>query len=192
MPALAQRRAVPSAAVRVPRLSAMVVNGLAPLLAVTAACVLALVPPTAHAAEVGQALPVASVPSAEGSAVPLHDGKARLTYVDFWASWCGPCRQSFPWMNRMQAKYGPQGLRIVAVNLDTSRADAQAFLKEVPATVTLGFDPKGEAARRVGVRAMPSSVLLGPDGKVLMQHSGFRAEDEAELESRIAAALSGR
>ena len=143
----------------------------------------------AHAADVGQPLPVASVPSADGAPVPLHDGKAKVTYVDFWASWCGPCRQSFPWMNRMQAKYGAQGLRIVAVNLDASRADAQAFLKEVPATVSLGFDPKGDSARRVGVRAMPSSVLLGPDGRVLMQHSGFRAEDEAELEARIAAAL---
>ncbi|WP_082938917.1 choice-of-anchor D domain-containing protein [Mitsuaria sp. 7] len=146
-------------------------------------------PTDAQAADVGQPLPIASVPSADGAPVPLHDGKAKVTYVDFWASWCGPCRQSFPWMNRMQAKYGAQGLRIVAVNLDASRADAQAFLKEVPASVSLGFDPKGDSARRVGVRTIPSSVLLGPDGRVLMQHSGFRAEDEADLEARIAAAL---
>lgn len=141
------------------------------------------------AADVGQPLPVNAVPGADGASVALYDGKAKLTYVDFWASWCGPCRQSFPWMNRMQAKYGPQGLRIVAVNLDANRADAQSFLKDVPASMTLAFDPKGESARRVGVRAMPSSVLLGPDGRVLMQHAGFRAEDPAELEARIAAAL---
>ena len=142
-----------------------------------------------HAADVGQALPVASVPGADGAPVPLYDGKAKLTYVDFWASWCGPCRQSFPWMNRMQEKYGAQGLRIVAVNLDANRNDALNFLKEVPAKVSLAFDGKGDSARRVGVRAMPSSVLLGPDGRVLAQHAGFRAEDEAELEARIAAAL---
>ncbi|MDH0864005.1 choice-of-anchor D domain-containing protein [Mitsuaria sp. GD03876] len=143
----------------------------------------------AHAADVGQPLAVSTVPGPDGAPVVLHDGKAKLTYVDFWASWCGPCRQSFPWMNRMQAKYGAQGLRIVAVNLDASRTDAQAFLKEVPATVALAFDPKGESARRVGVRAMPSSVLIGPDGRVLMEHAGFRAEDESALEARIAAAL---
>ncbi|MBB3281624.1 TlpA disulfide reductase family protein [Mitsuaria sp. BK037] len=142
-----------------------------------------------HAADVGQALPVASVPGADGAPVPLYDGKAKLTYVDFWASWCGPCRESFPWMNEMQAKYGAQGLRIVAVNLDARRDDAQAFLKEVPAKVALAFDPKGGSAQRVGVRAMPSSVVLGPDGRVLMEHAGFRAEDKAELEARIAAAL---
>ncbi|WP_431264184.1 choice-of-anchor D domain-containing protein [Roseateles chitinivorans] len=159
------------------------------LTAVGLATTLALTPMDASAVDVGQPLPVANVPSADGAPVPLHDGRAKVTYVDFWASWCGPCRQSFPWMNRMQAKYGAQGLRIVAVNLDASRADAQAFLKEVPANVSLGFDPKGDSARRVGVRTMPSSVLLGPDGRVLMQHSGFRAEDEAELEARIAAAL---
>jgi thiol-disulfide isomerase/thioredoxin len=143
----------------------------------------------ARAADIGQPLPVASVPGADGAPVALHDGKAKVTYVDFWASWCGPCRQSFPWMNRMQEKYGAQGLRIVAVNLDANRNDAQNFLKEVPAKVSLAFDGKGDSARRVGVRAMPSSVLLGPDGRVLAQHAGFRAEDEAELEARIAAAL---
>lgn len=159
---------------------------------VVAAATLSLLAPAAHAVEVGQPLPVTSVAAADGSAVPLFDGKARLTYVDFWASWCGPCRQSFPWMNRMQAKYGAQGLRIVAVNLDANRSDALAFLKDVPASVTVTFDSKGETARKVGVRAMPSSVLLGPDGKVLLQHAGFRAEDEADLEARMAAALQGR
>ncbi|WP_141101006.1 choice-of-anchor D domain-containing protein [Roseateles aquatilis] len=157
-------------------------------LAIAAALTCAALP-AARAADVGQPLGVASVPGADGAPVPLHDGKARLTYVDFWASWCGPCRQSFPWMNRMQARYGAQGLRIVAVNLDASREDAQSFLQQVPASVALAFDPKGDTARRVGVRAMPSSVLLGPDGRVLMQHAGFRAEDEAALEARIVAAL---
>ncbi|WP_343638209.1 TlpA disulfide reductase family protein [Roseateles sp.] len=164
-----------------------VLSTLATMAAIGAAVFAAQSP--ARAADAGQPLPVASVPGADGAPVALYDGKAKLTYVDFWASWCGPCRQSFPWMNRMQEKYGAQGLRIVAVNLDANRNDALNFLKEVPAKVSLAFDGKGDSARRVGVRAMPSSVLLGPDGRVLAQHAGFRAEDEAELEARIAAAL---
>jgi cytochrome c biogenesis protein CcmG/thiol:disulfide interchange protein DsbE len=149
-----------------------------------------VLPGSALALEPGAALPMASVPGAAGQApVPLFDGKARATYIDFWASWCGPCRQSFPWMNRVQAKYGPKGLRIVAVNLDSQPADAQRFLAERPAQFTLAFDPAAESARRFGIKAMPSSVLLGADGKVVATHAGFRDEDLGPLEARIAAAL---
>jgi thiol-disulfide isomerase/thioredoxin len=150
------------------------------------------VPRRSHAIEAGQALPVANVPGAAGQPpVPLFDGKARATYIDFWASWCGPCRQSFPWLNRMQAKFGPKGLRIVGVNLDSQPADAQRFLAQLPAQFTLAFDPSAEIARRFALKAMPSSVLLGADGKVLAVHAGFREEDTGPLEARIAAALGG-
>jgi cytochrome c biogenesis protein CcmG/thiol:disulfide interchange protein DsbE len=149
-----------------------------------------VLPRPALALEPGQAVPLATVPGAPGQApVPLFDGKARATYIDFWASWCGPCRQSFPWMNRVQAKYGPKGLRIVAVNLDSQPADAQRFLAERPAQFTLAFDPAAESARRFGIKAMPSSVLLGADGKVVATHAGFRDEDLGPLEARIAAAV---
>lgn len=149
-----------------------------------------VLPRQALALDPGQALPLATVPGPTGqAAVPLFDGKARVTYIDFWASWCGPCRESFPWMNRLQAKYGPKGLRIVAVNLDSVPSDAQRFLAERPAQFALAFDPSAESARRFGIKAMPSSVLLGADGKVVATHAGFRAEDQAPLEARIAAAL---
>ena len=144
---------------------------------------------SANALEPGQSLPIATVPGSGATAVRLVDGKARVTYIDFWASWCGPCRQSFPWMNRMQEKFGAKGLRIVAVNLDSKRADAQGFLAQLPASFDLGFDNAGSAARQFGVKTMPSSVLVGPDGKVIAVHHGFREEDEAELEQRIVAAL---
>jgi thiol-disulfide isomerase/thioredoxin len=149
-----------------------------------------VLPHAARAIEPGQALPIATVPGAAGqAAVPLFDGKARATYIDFWASWCGPCRQSFPWMNRMQSTLGPKGLRVVAVNLDSEPADAQRFLAKWPAQFTLAFDPTGESARRFGIKAMPSSVLLGADGKVVATHAGFRDDDIGPLEARITAAL---
>jgi cytochrome c biogenesis protein CcmG/thiol:disulfide interchange protein DsbE len=149
-----------------------------------------VLPRAAMAVEAGQALPISIVPGAAGqAAVPLFDGKARATYIDFWASWCGPCRQSFPWMNRLQSQFGPKGLRVVAVNLDSQPADAQRFLAQWPAQFTLAFDPTAEAARRFGIKAMPSSVLLGANGKVIATHAGFREEDIGPLEARIAAAL---
>jgi len=129
------------------------------------------------------------LPGLRGTPVDLADFKGKLTYVDFWASWCGPCRQSFPWMNEMQAKYGARGLQVVGINLDRKRDDAERFLAELPATFTIAFDAAGDSAKRFGVKGMPTSVLIGPDGKVLYMHTGFRNEERAQLEGRITAAL---
>ena len=129
------------------------------------------------------------LPGLRGTPVDLAGFKGKLTYVDFWASWCGPCRQSFPWMNEMQAKYGARGLQVVGINLDRKRDDAERFLAELPATFTIAFDAAGDSAKRFGVKGMPTSVLVGPDGKVLYMHTGFRNEERAQLEGRIAAAL---
>ena len=115
-----------------------------------------------------------------------------MVYVDFWASWCGPCRQSFPWMNEMQAKYGPQGFQIVGVNVDLKNEDAKAFLAKTPARFAVAFDPAGATPRTFGIKGMPSSVLIGPDGKVLLEHSGFKEADRAELEAKIKAALGAK
>ena len=152
--------------------------------------VLLAAPTIGMAAEAGQAAPDVELP---GSAVAqkLSDLKGKVVYVDFWASWCGPCKQSFPWMNDMQRKYGARGLQVVAINLDAKRADADQFLAQNPAAVALAYDAKGESARRMGVKGMPTSLLVGADGKVLLVHQGFRAEDRADLEARLVAALGG-
>jgi thiol-disulfide isomerase/thioredoxin len=123
-------------------------------------------------------------------AVQLSAQRGKLVYLDFWASWCGPCRQSFPWMNEIQGRYGSQGLQVIAVNLDASRDDARRFLAEVPAQFTVAFDSRGETPRRYAVKGMPSSVLIAPDGTVLAVHTGFRAEDRADLETQITRALA--
>jgi cytochrome c biogenesis protein CcmG, thiol:disulfide interchange protein DsbE len=158
-----------------------------------AACL--LLAAAAHAVDVGQTVPDVELPGSTVGA-KLSDLKGKLVYVDFWASWCGPCKQSFPWMSEMQRKYGARGLQIVAINVDAKRSDADAFLASgAPAnspTFALAFDGKGESAKKLGVKAMPTSVLVGPDGKVLFVHQGFRAEDRAELEGRLVAALGGK
>ncbi|KNZ33863.1 MAG: thiol:disulfide interchange protein DsbE [Methylibium sp. NZG] len=158
---------------------------------------------TLKAVGLALALVLSSVPASAltpGQTVPdielgtgaerLSKLKGKVVYVDFWASWCGPCRQSFPWMNEMQAKYGAKGLQIVGVNLDAKRADADQFLAQVPAKFSVGFDAKGESAKLFGVKGMPTSVLIGPDGKVLAVHQGFKDEDRKELEAKFVSALS--
>jgi thiol-disulfide isomerase/thioredoxin len=145
---------------------------------------------SAQALEKGAPAPQFDLPGLDG-AIKLAKLQGKVVYVDFWASWCGPCRQSFPWMNEMQARYGGKGLQIVGVNVDAKTDDARQFLTTTPARFAIAFDPQGATPRSYGIKGMPSSVLIGPDGKVLLEHSGFREADRAELESKIQSALGG-
>jgi thiol-disulfide isomerase/thioredoxin len=115
--------------------------------------------------------------------------KGQYIYIDYWASWCGPCRQSFPWMNTLQAKLGPKGLKVVAVNVDAKRTDADKFLSHTPAQFTIAYDPQGESAKKLAIKTMPTSMLVSPEGRVLFVHSGFRAEETLQLEAKISAAM---
>ncbi|HRD85461.1 MAG TPA: TlpA disulfide reductase family protein [Rubrivivax sp.] len=142
----------------------------------------------ALALEDGQPAPDIALPGSTVAA-RLSDLRGRLVYVDFWASWCGPCRQSFPWMNEMHRKYAARGLVVLGINVDARRADADAFLARTPAEFPLAFDASGDAPRAFQVKGMPSSVLVDAQGRVRFSHRGFRLEDRAELESRIVAAL---
>ncbi|MEE9333734.1 MAG: TlpA disulfide reductase family protein [Granulosicoccaceae bacterium] len=116
----------------------------------------------------------------------LDDYRGQYLYVDFWASWCGPCRQSFPWMNDMQAMYGAQGLKIIAINLDEKRDDAHRFLNEVKVDVDIAFDANGDTAQAYRVKGMPSSYLINPRGEIVFSHIGFRPLDKVRLEAKIA------
>ena len=120
----------------------------------------------------------------------IQSSRGLFLYIDFWASWCGPCRQSFPWMAEMQSKYGTRGLRVVAVNLDAKRTDAERFLAQTPANFEVVFDEKAESAKRLSIKTMPTSLLVSPEGRVLWVHSGFKKGEGSALETRIAAALA--
>ena len=149
---------------------------------------LLLVGNPAHAVEPGTLAPDIKLAGAQGP-VNLAAMKGKVVYLDFWASWCGPCRQSFPWMNEMQAKYAAKGLQIVAVNVDAKREDADKFLAEVPAAFGVAFDAQGDTPKRYAIKGMPTSLLIGPDGKVISVHAGFKGAERKELEDAIAGAL---
>ena len=136
----------------------------------------------AWAVEPGQALPALNLTEVQST-------KGQYIYIDYWASWCGPCRQSFPWMNALQAKLGPKGLKVVAVNVDAKRADADKFLTHTPAQFTVAYDPQGASAKTLAIKTMPTSMLISPEGKVLLVHSGFRTEETGQLEAKILGAM---
>ena len=147
----------------------------------------------ASALNVGDATPNVTLPaSTPALIIDLAKLKSKIVYVDFWASWCGPCKQSFPWMNEMHAKYAARGLEIVAINVDAKQADAERFLATTPAKFTVAFDAKGVTPKQFAVKAMPTSYLIDGDGKVLLVHAGFRDADRAALEAAIDNALTQR
>jgi peroxiredoxin len=155
-------------------------------LAIAAAAMLAT---AVHAQDVGQSAPSFDVPGTAAN-VRLADMKGKVVYVDFWASWCAPCKQSFPWMNEMQAKYGARGLQIVGVTVDRKREDAEKFLSSTPAKFMVAFDTTGKVAEAYRPKGMPTSYLIGPDGVVRAVHVGFKDADKAALEREIEAALA--
>jgi len=121
----------------------------------------------------------------------LAQYEGKVVIVDFWASWCIPCRRSFPWLNNMHDKYADDGLVIIGVNLDLTRGDAESFLEEFPPSFQIYFDESKELAREFDVIAMPSSYLLGRDGGLLKRHYGFKVNKQDEYEAAIVAALIG-
>lgn len=130
-------------------------------------------------------LMVTTTSAADPSTLDLNQYHGKVVYLDFWASWCKPCRHSFPWMNTMQQKYAADGFVVVSVNVDEERADADRFLKEVPATFPVIFDPEGKLAQQYELLGMPTSFIIGRDGKIFMKHAGFFDKSPMEYEAEI-------
>ena len=111
--------------------------------------------------------------------------------INFWASWCGPCRQEMPLLDEMYKKYKPMGFTMVGINVETEKADAENWLEATPVSFPILFDPDNKVSSIYGVSAMPSTVLVDRQGRVRWQHRGYKPGDEACTSSR-SARCSGR
>jgi thiol-disulfide isomerase/thioredoxin len=124
--------------------------------------------------KVGDQFPPLSTFKLEGK---LPDAtKAKVVFVDFWASWCNPCVESFPALNELNKKYADRGLVIIGVNLDESKADMDHFLKENPATFGVVRDASEQVVKKLHLRTFPSSFVLDSEGKVRFLHAGFHGD----------------
>lgn len=123
------------------------------------------------------------------SQLDMSEYQNKVVYLDFWASWCGPCRQSFPWLNEMHSKYRDKGLVIIAVNLDKDLNKAYQFIEAFPASFLLYSDPKGILAQRYEITAMPSSYLFSGNGELADKHLGFKKSEVSRYEANIAKLL---
>lgn len=130
-----------------------------------------------------------NLPTANGT-VSLESLRGKVVLIDFWASWCAPCRQSFPWMSKLYQQYSSKGFAIVAINLDKERGLAADFVDTFSPPFIVAFDPAGSTAEAYGVPAMPSSYLVGPDGTILFSHAGFDPRKTGMIEDQIKEALT--
>jgi thiol-disulfide isomerase/thioredoxin len=105
------------------------------------------------------------------------DLKGKVVLIDFFASWCGPCKDSFPAMEELHKKYADKGLVVVAINLDKKKSDMDEFLKKFPASFVILRDAANKLVSEVKIPTMPSSFLLDKSGKVHSAHRGFKGEE---------------
>lgn len=134
------------------------------------------------------------LPLWDGSAQPtrrlqLSALRGRWTYLDFWASWCGPCRLSFPWMNALAEQLAGKPFGVVAIGLDTRLESAARFLAQHPARFDVLWDRMQATPSPYAVQAMPSSFLLDPRLRIVWSHKGFSTEGAAAMRQAVLARM---
>lgn len=124
-------------------------------------------------------------PSYQGGKIRLADFRGKVVYLDFWASWCGPCKISFPDMMQLQSEFGGRDFQIVAISVDEQIADAERFMERYPANFVVLIDQRGEVAAAYQPPAMPTSYLIDADGVIRYQHTGYRPGDKELVREAI-------
>lgn len=146
-----------------------------------------LAAPASQAAmpKIGTAAPDFALKSSSGKNLKLSEHRGEVVMVNFWATWCGPCRQELPLLNRLHEQYRKAGFTLLGVNIDDRPDVAQTMAKKLGITFPVLFDTEKRVSRLYDVNAMPSTVLIDRDGKVRYIHLGYRAGYETSYESQI-------
>ncbi len=147
--------------------------------------------PQAHALQAG--VPVPECPSAladQGEKLNLGAYRGKVLLIDFWATWCPPCRKSMPFLNSVRNQRLRGGFEVIAINVDEDRGEAEKFLQAIAVDYQIAFDPAGECPRIFGLKAMPSSYLVDRQGTVRLIHQGYRDSDQDRIREQIDALLA--
>lgn len=131
--------------------------------------------------------PPFTLPDAQNAQVSLADFSGDVVMINFWASWCAPCRQEMPLLEALSKKYKPLGFTLLGVNVDENTNDAYAMLKEIPVSFPVVFDSHGRVGKLYNLVAMPSTVFIDRNGNVRFAHAGYTKGDEKEYEKHIKA-----
>jgi thiol-disulfide isomerase/thioredoxin len=131
----------------------------------------------AMAGDINEAAPDFTLPGDNGQVV----------MINFWASWCGPCRQEMPLLEQIHQRYEPLGFTLLGVNVEENSSDAKAFLKDRPVSFPILFDPDNGVSKLYDVVAMPSTVLIDRQGNVRYLHHGFKPGYENDYQDQVRA-----
>ncbi|MFK7977189.1 MAG: TlpA family protein disulfide reductase [Halioglobus sp.] len=156
-------------------------------IAATVLATAALLAPHSVWAEEATAAPDFTLKSRSGENIRLSEHKGDVVLVNFWASWCGPCRQEMPHLDTLNDKYTDLGFTVMGINLDAVPGEADKVLKDIPVDFTILFDPDNSASQAYGVDSMPYTVLVNRDGEVKHVHRGYRPGFEEKYEQEIRA-----
>jgi len=138
----------------------------------------------------GQMAPNFKLPGINtGNLMSLKSQRGKVVYLDFWASWCGPCRQSLPMLNELRKELRSKGFEVIAVNLDEDKKDAQTFLKQFPVSYPVLLDPKGKVPQKYNLPGMPTSYLIDRKGKIRKVHIGFKKQDMSKIRKQVMSLL---
>jgi len=148
-----------------------------------------IVASVAFAANLSGPAPRFTLESRDGKAVSLADLKGEVVMINFWATWCVPCRQEMPHLEALHQRYSSLGFTLLGVNVEDNPDGATKFLKETPVSFPILFDPKNEVSKLYNVVAMPSTVLVGRDGTMRFIHHGYKPGYEGEYQTQIRALL---
>ena len=143
-----------------------------------------------YSAELGETAPAFSLKSISGpEPVELESQTEKILYIDFWASWCGPCKLSFPSMIKLKELFKDDPFEIIAISVDADSKAAKKFLDSYKINFQVALDPDGVVAEKYALPGMPSSFLLDQDRKIIAMHKGFRKSDFTKIKKEIEEAL---
>jgi thiol-disulfide isomerase/thioredoxin len=125
--------------------------------------------------------------SMAGKNISLDQYKGQVVMINFWASWCGPCRQEMPILEKLHTKYKPMGFTMIGVNVEPDSSLAAKWLKSTPVTFPILFDTKSEVSKLYSVAGMPSTVIVDRKGNLRFLHRGYKSGDENEYLNQIRA-----
>ena len=131
--------------------------------------------------------PLFRLDSMAGKPVGLDHYKGQVVMINFWASWCGPCRQEMPILEKLHTKYKPMGFTMIGVNVEPDSSLAANWLKTTPVTFPILFDTKSEVSKLYSVAGMPSTVIVDRKGNLRWLHRGYKPGDENEYLNQIRA-----
>ena len=126
-----------------------------------------------------------SLPSRGGQRVSLSALRGQVVLINFWATWCGPCRKEMPLLEQIQKKYAPLGFTMLGVNVEEDTTQMEAFLGDVPVTFPVLLDPANQVSKLYDVAAMPSTVIVDRKGNVRFIHQGYQPGDESRYQDVI-------